>query len=221
VGTRYRLTVVGVAALPVLDDRSGVDIGAIMSPRRLRSVAPPDSLNHDVLVRWQAGVDVDTANRRLARTADTEVVGARRPAELVNLERVRALPWALAAFLAVVALLAVVHAAISTVRRRLRDLAVLRALGLVDRQLSALVRWQAATFAAIGLVLGIPIGLVAGRFVWHEVATSIGVDDTAATPLLPMLLIALVVVGVALIVAAVPARYARRARPAAPLAVRA
>jgi hypothetical protein len=220
-GRRHRLAVVGLAALPVLDDRSGVDIGAIMSPRRLRSVAPPDSLNHDVLVRWQAGVDVDTANRRLARTADTEVVGARRPAELVNLERVRALPWALAAFLAVVALLAVVHAAISTVRRRLRDLAVLRALGLVDRQLSALVRWQAATFAAIGLVLGIPIGLVAGRFVWHEVATSIGVDATAATPLLPMLLIALAVVAVALIVAAVPARYARRARPAAPLAVRA
>ena len=106
-------------------------------------------------------------------------------------------------------------------RRRRRDLAVLRTLGLVDRQLSALVRWQAATFAAIGLVVGIPIGLVVGRFVWHEVATGIGVDATGAIPILPLLVIALVVVVVALTVAAVPAYYARRVHPATTLAVHA
>ena len=96
------------------------------------------------------------------------MVTARLPSELANLERVRALPWALAAFLAVVALLAIGHAVISTVRLRRRDLAVLRTLGLVDRQLSALVRWQGSTFAAIGLVFGMPLGLVAGRVVWQR-----------------------------------------------------
>jgi predicted lysophospholipase L1 biosynthesis ABC-type transport system permease subunit len=215
----HRLRVVGLAALPVLDDRSGVDIGAIMSARRLRSLAPPDSLNHDVLVQWAPRVDVSGANTRLARSSDSEVFTARLPSELANLERVRALPWALAAFLAVVALIAIVHAVVSTVRRRRRDLAVLRTLGLLDRQLAALVRWQAATFAAIGLVLGIPLGVVAGRFVWHEVATGIGVDATAATPILALLAIVVVVVLVALIVASVPAHYARRVHPATTLAV--
>ena len=188
---RHRLEVVGLAALPVLDDRSGVDIGAIMSPRRLRSVAPDDSLNHDVLVRWASGVDAAAGMRRLERTSDSEVFSARLPSELANLERVRALPWALAALLAVVALLAIVHAVVSTVRRRRRDLAVLRTLGLVDRQLSALVRWEASTFAAIGLVFGIPLGLVAGRVVWHQVAAGIGVDATATMPVLPLLVVAL------------------------------
>ena len=130
----------------------------------------------------------------------------------------RALPWALAAFLAVVALIAIVHALVSTVRRRRRDLAVLRTLGLLDRQLSALVLWQAATFAVIGLGLGIPIGLVAGRFVWHEVARGIGVDGTGTIPTVAVLLVVVVVV-VALAVAAVPAHYARRVHPATTLAV--
>ena len=216
---RHRLEVVGLAALPVLDDRSGVDIGAIMSPRRLRSVAPDDSLNHDVLVRWASGVDAAAGMRRLERTSDSEVFGARLPSELANLERVRALPWALAALLAVVALLAIVHAVVSTVGRRRRDLAVLRTLGLVDRQLSALVRWEASTFAAIGLVFGIPLGLVAGRVVWHQVAAGIGVDATATIPTPALLLIAVVTFIVALVAAAVPAYHARHVRPATTLAV--
>jgi predicted lysophospholipase L1 biosynthesis ABC-type transport system permease subunit len=218
-GQRHRLHVVGLAALPVLDDRSGVDIGAIMSPRRLQSVAPSDSLNHDVLVRWVPGVDAATANRQLARTSESEVFSARLPSELSNLQRVRALPWTLAAFLGTVALIALAHAVASTVRRRRRDLAVLRTLGLVDRQLSALVRWQAATFAVIGLVVGVPVGLVAGRFVWHEVAGGIGVDAAGAIPTLPLLLLAVAVVVVALAVAAVPAHYAKHVHAAAALAV--
>ena len=216
---RHRLEVVGLAALPVLDDRGGVDIGAIMSPRRLRSVAPDDSLNHDVLVRWADGVDAAAAMRQLERTSDSEVFSARLPSELANLERVRALPWALAALLAVVALLAIVHAVVSTVRRRRRDLAMLRTLGLVDRQLSALVRWEASTFAAIGLVFGIPLGVVAGRVVWHQVATGIGVDPTATTPAPALLLIAIIAVVVALVAAAVPAYHARHVHPATTLAV--
>jgi predicted lysophospholipase L1 biosynthesis ABC-type transport system permease subunit len=218
-GQRHRLEVVGLAALPVLDDRSGVDIGAVVSPRRLRSVAADDSVNRDVLVRWAPDVDAAEATRRLQDTADSEVVTARLPSELANLERVRALPWALAAFLAVVALLAIAHAVISTVRLRRRDLAVLRTLGLVDRQLSALVRWEGSTFAAIGVVFGMPLGLAAGRVVWNEVATGIGIDAAATTPVLGLLLIAVVAFVVALVAAAVPAHYARRVHPARTLAV--
>jgi ABC-type lipoprotein release transport system permease subunit len=42
--------------------------------------------------------------------------------------------------------------------RRKRDFAVLRTVGVVDRQVSATVAWQASTLAVVGLVLGVPLG---------------------------------------------------------------
>jgi ABC-type lipoprotein release transport system permease subunit len=182
-------------------------------------LAPDDSVNHDVLVQWATGVDEAAATRRLTATVDSEVSGARLPSELGNLERVRALPWAVAVLLAIVAVLAIVHAVVSTLRRRRRDLAVLRTLGLVDRQLSAVMRWEAWTFAAVGVVFGLPMGLVAGRFLWDAVASEIGVDPTASFPVTELLVIVVLAFVVALVASAVPAHYARRVHPARVLAV--
>lgn len=214
-----RLRVVGLAALPVLDDRSGVDLGAVVTTRRLHTVGREDDVNRDVLVRFADGVDATAAARHLGRSLDSEVVVARLPSELSNLDRVQALPWALAAFLALVAAMAVAHAVVSTVRRRHRDLAVLRTLGLVDRQFGALVRWEGSTFAAIGLVLGIPLGLVVGRVVWQLAAERTGIDNTVTVPVLALVVVVLATITVALLAAAVPARRARRVRPARTLAV--
>jgi hypothetical protein len=214
-----RLEVVGFAALPILDDRAGVDVGAVVTPRRLRSVAAPDDINRDVLVRWRAGLDRDAETRALRRRVDSEVFVSRLPSDLVNLERVQVLPWALAAFLAVVAAMAVAHAVVSTVRRRGRDLAVLRTLGFVDRQLSALIRWEGSTFALIGLVVGVPLGLVAGRVVWRLVADRMGIDPAATLPVPAIIAIAVATMLVALVAAAIPARHARRVHPARTLAV--
>jgi ABC-type lipoprotein release transport system permease subunit len=164
-------------------------------------------------------VDPTAGARALGRTLDSEVVQARLPSELVNLDRVQTLPWALAAFLAVVAVLAVAHAVVSTVRRRRRDLAILRTLGFVDRQLSALVRWEGSTFALIGLVIGVPLGVVTGRMVWQLVAERMGIDPAATIPLAVLVAIAVATVGAALAAAAIPARRARRVHPAHTLAV--
>ena len=218
-GRRYGLEVAGIAALPLLDERSSVDIGAIVTPRVLRSVAAAESVNRDVVVGWAPGVDAAAATRDLEDASGAELFLARVPSDLDNLERVRALPWALAALLAAVAILAIGHAVVTTVGRRRRDLAVLRTLGFVDRDLSALVRWEGSTFAAIGIVLGIPLGVIVGRVVWNIVATGIGVDASATTPVVALLVIAAATVAVALLAAAVPARRARRVHPATTLAV--
>jgi len=218
-GRRYGLEVSGIAALPLLDDRSGVDIGAVVTPRRLGSVTADGSVNRDVVVGWAPGVDAAVATRQLEEQSGSELFVARLPSDLDNLERVRALPWALAAFLAVVAILAIGHAVVTTVGRRRRDFAVLRTLGFVDRDLSALVRWEGSTFAAIGIVLGVPLGVIVGRVVWDLVATGIGIDPTATTPVLALLVIALATVALTLVAAAVPARRARRVHPATTLAV--
>jgi ABC-type lipoprotein release transport system permease subunit len=185
---------------------------------RLRTVADVDDINRDVVVRWAPGLDARAETRALERAVDSEVFLARLPSDLANLERVQALPWVLAAFLAIVAVLAIAHAVVSTVRRRRRDLAILRTLGLVDRQLSALVRWEGSTFAVIGLLVGIPLGVVAGRIVWQLVADRMGIDPAATLPVPAIVVIAVATMVVALAAAAIPARDARRVQPARTLA---
>ena len=104
----------------------------------------------------------------------------------------------------------------TVVRRRRNELAILRTLGFVRRQVSATVAWQSTTLAAIGVVVGLPLGLVAGRWVWTLVAESTGV---ASDPIVPVLIL-LVVPGALLaanLLAALPGLAAARVRPAAVL----
>jgi ABC-type lipoprotein release transport system permease subunit len=89
---------------------------------------------------------------------------------LAELRQVERMPLFLAAFLAVLALGAVGHAVSTAVRRRRHDVAVLRALGLTRRQCRGLVASQASILAGIGLLVGVPVGIVLGRVVWRYVA---------------------------------------------------
>ncbi len=89
------------------------------------------------------------------------------PDEIAQLRQVRVLPILLGAFLALLAVGAVGHALATAVRRRSHDLAVLRALGLTQRQCRAITFTQATVVAVIGLIFGVPLGLAIGRLVWR------------------------------------------------------
>ena len=119
------------------------------------------------------------------------------PAVIQAIRDVSALPFALGAFLALLAIGAVAHALATAVRRRRHELAVLRALGLTRTQSRLVVTTQASLLAAIGLAFGVPLGAVLGRVTWRLVAQ--------ATPLAyhsPVAVIAVVLIGpVALLVA--------------------
>jgi hypothetical protein len=136
------------------------------------------------------------------------------PQDVLLLHNVRGLPRALAGFLVLLAIAAVGHALLMTVRRRRHDLAVLRAMGLRPRQSAALIFWQAMTVAVVALAIGIPLGVVLGRVSWRWVADS--------TPLLyvpPLAALAIVIAIPAAIflanaLAAYPAGRAARVRPA-------
>jgi ABC-type lipoprotein release transport system permease subunit len=76
------------------------------------------------------------------------------------------------------------------------------------------VYWQATAIAVVGLVVGLPLGIVVGRWVWHEV--------TARVPLVYIAPFTLIVVGLAIpatlvlanAVATWPARRISLLRPA-------
>jgi ABC-type lipoprotein release transport system permease subunit len=141
---------------------------------------------------------------------DVSVLGVQHPAEIVNYRSVGATPVLLASGLAVGAIVALGLTLASSVRRRRRDLALLKALGFTKRQLAAAVAWQATVAAVIGIVVGLPLGIALGRQLWILFAHTI---DAVPEPTVPVWSVILVGVGVlvfANLVAAFPGRQAAR-----------
>jgi len=139
-------------------------------------------------------------------------------AEIVNYRSMGDTPAILAIAVAAGAVVALGLTLAASVRRRRRDLALLKTLGFTHRQLAATVAWQASFVSLIGIVIGIPLGITLGRWLWDLFARQIG----AVEPAVPGLAIALVGVGsivFANIVAAIPGRMAARTSTA--LALRA
>ncbi|MCU1450624.1 MAG: hypothetical protein JWP02_2794 [Acidimicrobiales bacterium] len=166
------------------------------------------------VVRFKPGVQPAPAVKRLQHDFPGTVLTALRPADVENLRRVSALPSVLAGLFAAVALLTVGHMLVSSVRRRRHDVAILRTMGFVRRQVSAAVAWQATTVVVVALVVGLPVGIALGRWTWAVVAGQLGV---LSLPVVPALVIAGVTVGALVIanaVASLPGLLAARTRPA-------
>jgi putative ABC transport system permease protein len=80
------------------------------------------------------------------------------------------------------------------------------------------VAWQATTLAAIALGLGIPLGIMAGRWAWWAFASDIAVVPAPVVGGWIVLAVPLTIV-LANAIAALPGRSAARTRPAAILRV--
>jgi hypothetical protein len=176
---------------------------------------------HMLQVSLRPGADAGTVSRDLASAITASVPSATgsallrppdTPVEIYEIEQVRWLPVVLGIFLAVLAIAAVGHALATAVRRRARDVAVLRALGMTQRQCRSIVATQATLLAAVGLVVGIPLGLALGRTVWRAVAHSTPIVYSPPLAGLVLALLAPAALVVANLLATLPARRAARLR---------
>jgi ABC-type antimicrobial peptide transport system permease subunit len=102
-------------------------------------------------------------------------------------------------------------------RRRRREIAVLRALGFVRRQVVVSAATQAVTVAAIGIAIGLPLGVIVGRWTWLAAIDDLGMIDTPATPTLMLTAVAAIAIAGAAVVAAAPGWSAAQPLPAAGL----
>jgi hypothetical protein len=214
--------VVGRGIFPNLGTTSGLGQGAFLTKAYgLRALLPPgvhppppDTL----LVRLAPGVDRAHAQadlaRRLQAVGSYQIATPNKPVDLVNFGRVQDLPLVLAGFVAALAAATLAHLLVSSIRRRRRDLAVLKTLGFVPAQVRAAVAWQATTLAVVAVALGIPIGVAAGRWAWLAFTHQLGIVPEAAVPLLVLLVMIPATLVVANLVAILPARAAARAQPA-------
>ena len=217
------LTVTGIGFVPG-GPHNNYDTGAWLTPAgydRLFRGAHFAFKFHLATVALRPGADVQAVMHRL--TAKVRALKGGQgfavevtppPTIILAVRDVAALPLALSAFLAVLAVGAVGHALSIAVRRHRHELAVLRALGLTRRQSRLVIGTQATLLAVIGLAFGVPLGVALGRVLWHAAANTTPLAYNTPWALLALLLIAPVALVAANLLAAWPARRAARLRAA-------
>jgi hypothetical protein len=136
------------------------------------------------------------------------VLGVQYPAEIENYRSIGITPAVLALALAAGAMGALGFTLSTSVRRRRRDLAMLRALGFTSRQLRSVVVWQASVNGLVGVVAGLPIGILLGRWLWTLFARHIDAVPEPTVPVVSIVIVALVTMVLANVVAALPGRSA-------------
>jgi hypothetical protein len=228
-----RLLIVGTATLPTIGGSGNPQLqmgtGAVMSStlfpaKYLNEQASPVPGSNAFLITIRPGVrpsvalrSLDHISQVLNRSPDGPVggvVSVLRPAEIANYAAVGSTPILLAGVLAIGAFGALGLTLVASVRRRRHELGLLKALGFTGRQLAASVAWQSSVSATIGIVIGMPLGIALGRWLWTLFAKEISASPDPTVPALSMVLIALGALVFANVVAAVPGRLAARTKTA-------
>jgi hypothetical protein len=243
VAHRARVRIVGEALLPA-DVHSEFDEGLWLTPHELDALVSPNSPSSPdelVVVRFPAAGGVESMALADAeyvqqyqnlppgsnpdiRFADalgglnsplgSSLSPPTIPLELVNLQNVELLPNLLGISLAALAIAALAYVLVVSGRSRRRDFAVLRAIGLDSAGTRLVVYSQAFIIAAVGLAVGLPLGVVVARWAWAGVADRVPLVYVAPFWLTVVLLAIPAFLLVAIVVALWPARSVVRSRPA-------
>ncbi len=233
-----RVVVVGTATMPAIGTSGtlhpSMGTGALLptgvEPLAMqRALTSPDPNQNGPaidVVQLRRGVTAAAGRASMQRIADTAtkvmtadpqgvgdsygVLGVQRPAEIVNYQSTGDTAVILATGLAAGAVIALGLTLAASVRRRRRDLALLKTLGFTQRQLASAVAWQASVAATVGIVIGVPVGIALGRWLWTLFARAIYAVPEPSVPVVEIAVIALGALVLANVVAAIPGRIAAR-----------
>ncbi|MEP7113968.1 MAG: FtsX-like permease family protein [Ilumatobacteraceae bacterium] len=203
--------VVGLVVVPGLGRNDGIGQGGVVTTNGLTRV---DNVSVPIAAAIQVGPGSGFPSY-LKAFYGQDAPDPYVPSAIVNVARVRPIPFALAAVLGALVLLTVAHVMMTSIRARRRDLAILRSLGAPRGWITRAVHWQATVFTLVPVVIGVPLGFIIGRIVFSSFADSMGAVDDAALPFIVVFAVVAGVLALANAVAAIPARRARRLRPAA------
>jgi hypothetical protein len=145
-----------------------------------------------------------------AAGSSVSVVAVQYPPEIENYRTIGLIPAALALGLAAGAVVALGLTLVSSVRRKRRDLALLKTLGFTRRQLTATIAWQASVAGVTGVVIGVPLGVLLGRWLWTLFAKKIYAVPQPTVSVFSIIVVAVSALVLANVVAAVPGRIASR-----------
>jgi hypothetical protein len=134
--------------------------------------------------------------------------------QVLNAEQMGRQPVALAIGLAAASVLSLSITVLSLVRRRRREFALLKALGMTRRQVRAVIAWQTSLTLLTAGAVGVPLGIVSGRLAWQGFARSLGVVPACEVPLALLAVGLVVLVTTGNLLAWLPATVAARTRAA-------
>ena len=172
----------------------------------------PESSASPYVVSLRPGTDVDAFAAAISDDFGGGVLDPLPLTAVRNVDRIRSVPYVLAAFVTLLAAGAFVHALLLSVRRQRPQLAVLRSLGFTRRQVGASVWAYATVLAVTSVAVGVPLGIVGGRWGWRVVAGRLGVVTVEVTPVAALVALVIGVLAFTTVVAAVPAWRAQRVR---------
>lgn len=221
--TARTLKIVGTVTLPsigvMLSDHVSLGRGAMMAESTLLSVLDLSSVASEndpeaisalpstVALDLRPGTSANSVMGRLTAFADMyggsgdlyqepRVLGA----QIVNAGQMGSQPVVLAIALTAGVLISLTATVLAAARRRRRELALLKALGLTRRQMRNIVGVQTLVLLVIAIVIGVPVGIAAGHLLWTSFAASLGVVPVIVVPVLALGLgvVALLVAGTVL-----------------------
>jgi ABC-type lipoprotein release transport system permease subunit len=222
-GSPREFTIVGEVVGSQLTDMPDLGAVAVVTPDAAVRIAGVKDLAElgetakgSVLLTYRDGASVKALESRLSRAYNLEFMPyshSSPPGRLVNIDDMSGLLVGLAAFFAILGTLGLVHVLLVSTRRRAHEFGVLASLGLVRSQLRSIVWAQALTLMGIGLAVGIPVGVIAGRLSWKAAVGGVGMIVSPESPWLTMsAFVCIALIGTWLI-SLVPGTWAARTRP--------
>jgi len=236
---RRSFTIVGTVTLPsfgvALTDHVSLGRGAMLSERALLAVegtpeanarspgnasqALPSAVAIDLVPGTSAAQRARLVRQITSANPDgtpggTYEMGGHLANAVVNAAKMGDQPLALATGLAAAAVGSLALTVLASVRRRRRDYALLKALGMTRGQVRAIVAWQTSIILTVAAIIGGPLGVAVGRWSWIGFANSLGVVPVTDIPLIALLLGFAVLLLAGNLLAAGPARIAARTPPA-------
>jgi hypothetical protein len=204
-GTRpTQLLIVGTATLPAIGGTGSTHMemgdGAVLDYQLIPAAQrnpydQPQPGPNAILMRARPGTNMVAVQRSIDAIATKlgggsgggpPLLGAQRPAEIIAYRNLGATPNLLGGTLATGAAVALGFTLVASVRRRRRDLALLKTLGFTNRQLAATIAWQSTVAVGAGTVVGVPLGIALGRSLWElfvqEIDAVPGPTDRARGP---------------------------------------
>ncbi len=178
---------------------------ALLDPKSADYIAPTM-----FLVDVEPGRTAEVEERLRALFPTSTRSAPVEPLDLANLGDASLLPSALGLVVAILGIGTVAHAMLSAVRRRQRELAVLKTIGFVQSDLRHAVVHQALTFGLVALVVGVPMGAAGGRMAWSVAAAQLGIPSHPVVTVASIVVIAVTFLLLLVLMAVVPARVASR-----------
>ncbi len=236
--TARRLTIVGVVTLPsigvALSDHVSLGRGAMLPESTLLGIVDFSAISPNAAEAFSAlpstlavdlepGTDATTVEDRILAADPGGIPGGFyvQPrvlgAPIVNAAQMGSQPLTLAIALALAVLISLSATIVAGARRRRRDFAVLKALGMIRRQVRSVIAWQSVTLLLIAVIVGVPLGIAAGHGLWVAFASSIGVVPVTVTPVAALVVGALVLAAVASLLITTPGVMVADRAPAATL----